>query len=209
MPLKIDEVLQRMRASVPEWREAATGFESAPLADSLLGRLPDDYVNLIRVFGAGEGFVGGTYLRLYRLEELAAANRAYDIAAYLPDHLLIGSDGCGNAFLLDTASGGMPVDKIPFIPLDRAFGETVGKDFLSFLDALLCPAENGDGSNLRPNPETFGLEIHETHPVVLGGDPEDPANKVFLKPCVHAEAAVYFNRLVRTIRSRSNPEGIS
>jgi hypothetical protein len=204
MPLSVDEIVQRMRAIVPGWCAAGTAFDAAPVNAALRARLPNDYVSLLRELGPGEGFVGCHYLRLCHPEELAAANRAYDIATHLPDHILIGSDGGGNAFFLDTASEGTPVDKIPFIPLDRDFGETVAEDFLSFLDALLCSAEGDTSATpLSPNPKTFGLEIHEKHPVVLGGDPTDPANKMLLRPSVHAEASVYFNRLVRTIRERS------
>lgn len=200
----VEGLIQRMCSCAPEWREAATGFETSPLAASIRERLPDDYVSLIDELGPGEGFVGREYLRLYRLEELSAANQAYEILTYLPHHLLIGSDGGGNAILLNTKQAGAPVEKIPFIPLDPDFGETLGENFSSFLDSLLSHAENADHLHPRsPNPETFGLEIHEKHPVVLGGDPEDTSNKIFLRPSVHAEAVVYFNRLVRNIRERS------
>ena len=48
---------------------------------------------------------------------------------------------------------------------------------------------------------TAGKEIREKHPVVLGGDPVNPDNKVFIAPPEHAEASTFFNRLVQKIRA--------
>ena len=41
-----------------------------------------------------------------------------------------------------------------------------------------------------------GLEVFEIHPVILGGDPMDPANKCTLTREQHFEAVRYWNRVV-------------
>jgi hypothetical protein len=45
-----------------------------------------------------------------------------------------------------------------------------------------------------------GKEIFEIKPVILGGDPDDPANKAVLSRADHIRAVVYWNRLIRGIR---------
>jgi hypothetical protein len=48
--------------------------------------------------------------------------------------------------------------------------------------------------------EMAGKEIFEIKPVILGGDPDDPANKAVLSRADHIRAVVYWNRLIRGIR---------
>jgi hypothetical protein len=47
-----------------------------------------------------------------------------------------------------------------------------------------------------------GKEIFEIKPVILGGDPEDPANKVALTRSQHIEAVRYWNRIIRDLRAK-------
>jgi Phage integrase, N-terminal SAM-like domain/SMI1 / KNR4 family (SUKH-1) len=150
--------------------------------------------------GPGEGFIGERYVRLYPLEEIASANEAYAIGQYLPNHLLFGSDGCGNAFLFDLSSAERPVLVQPFIPLDLDFTEARYPNWSAFLHAALEVPDR-----FRPlvaNTETHALEVHERHPIVLGGDPTDPGNKMLLPPPTHAEACTFFNNVVRSVRPK-------
>jgi hypothetical protein len=48
--------------------------------------------------------------------------------------------------------------------------------------------------------ELAGLEIFEIHPVILGGSPTDPANKVALTRQKHIDAVRYWNRKIRELR---------
>ena len=43
-------------------------------------------------------------------------------------------------------------------------------------------------------------EITEIQPVILGGSPTDPANKVVLSRQQHIEAVRYWNRLISELR---------
>ena len=43
-------------------------------------------------------------------------------------------------------------------------------------------------------------EIFEIHPVILGGNPTDPANKTILTRAQHIEAVRYWNKIIRQAR---------
>jgi len=202
--MRIEETIARMRPIMSSWRFTPSGFSKESPSAELLLCLPREYLALLQHLGPGEGFIGTEYLRLYPLEDLAAANVAYSITEYLPQHYLFGSDGCGNALLFNLALSPTSVVKTPFIPLNLEFGTLVAADFAAFLDTLASvPPDFAGTLPLSPNPETLGLEVHEPHPVVLGGDPSDLKNKVLLRPPVHAQACVFFNRMVRSIGEQS------
>jgi hypothetical protein len=48
----------------------------------------------------------------------------------------------------------------------------------------------------------LGMELFEITPVILGGDPVDPKNKVWLTREQHFEAVRYWNRVIRELRER-------
>jgi len=48
--------------------------------------------------------------------------------------------------------------------------------------------------------QSRGMEIFEIHPVILGGSPTDPANKVVLSRAEHMQAVVYWNRVIAEMR---------
>jgi len=48
--------------------------------------------------------------------------------------------------------------------------------------------------------EQNGKEIFDVKPVVLGGNPTDPANKVLLDRRQHIEAVRYWNRIIQNLR---------
>lgn len=45
-----------------------------------------------------------------------------------------------------------------------------------------------------------GKEIFEIQPVILGGSPTDPSNKVLLNREEHIKAVVYWNRIIKRLR---------
>ena len=47
-----------------------------------------------------------------------------------------------------------------------------------------------------------GMELFEIKPIMLGGDPLDPANKTFLTRQQHIEAVRYWNRVIRDLRNQ-------
>ena len=64
--------------------------------------LPKDYVEFMKKHNGGEGDIGEAWLVLYPMEELQEVNDDYEIEKYLPDHIIIGSDGGGELYGIDT-----------------------------------------------------------------------------------------------------------
>jgi len=50
-------------------------------------------------------------------------------------------------------------------------------------------------------PDRFGREIFEIQPIVLGGNPTDPANKTLLTREQHIAAVRYWNQIVKKLRA--------
>ena len=183
------------------WRGFSSGFAAETISPDVLDRLPPDYLALLKTLGGGEGFLGDSFLRLYSLDESAAANREYHVTEFLPGCYLFGSDGCGNAYLFDLQKP--EILFVSFIPLDRRLARSMGSDFSGFLESLSrLPPGSRSPMPANANPDLDGKEIHEIHPVVLGGDPVNLANKVFITPPQHAKASTFFNRLVREMRAQ-------
>lgn len=51
-------------------------------------------------------------------------------------------------------------------------------------------------------PNLRGKEIFELKPVILGGSPTDPANKVLMTRDEHIKAVRYWNGLIRDLRKQ-------
>ena len=98
--------------------------------------LPDDYVEFLRRRNGGEGFIGDSYLILWKLEELVEFNRDYEVTEYCPGLLLIGSSGGGEAYAFDTREANWPMVQVPFVGMDPSVIERVGNSFSDFLRAL-------------------------------------------------------------------------
>ena len=52
-----------------------------------------------------------------------------------------------------------------------------------------------------------GREIFEIRPVILGGSPTDPVNKVLLNREEHIKAVVYWNKVVKERREKTGRAG--
>lgn len=92
------------------------------LLESLGSGLPEEYLDFLRACNGVEGPVGANgYLTLYPAEELPGLNEQYRVREFAPGLVLIGSDGGGSAFAIDTRSGNpssMQYVEVPFVPLD-------------------------------------------------------------------------------------------
>jgi len=60
----------------------------------------------------------------------------------------------------------------------------------------------------RDNPEAQGMEIFEVTPILAGGSPVDPTNKVLLTREQHIEAVRYWNQVIKKLRDQEKPEDI-
>jgi hypothetical protein len=111
------------------WRPTSSGLARAPLTHFIV---PPDYERVIATIGAGEGFVGQRFLRMYPPEELAALNEAYAVQTFLPNHQIFGSDGAGSAFLFEVRAQDVAVVEYPFIPLDAEYLTARHANFFCF-----------------------------------------------------------------------------
>jgi len=89
------------------------------------------------------------------------------------------------------------VIQVPFLPLSAQYAERRALNFTDFVQSLAA-----SGESRAYNPAAVGMEVHETHPVCLGGSPTDPANKVLVRPIEHAELCRFWNKVYRDARSR-------
>ncbi|HEV3080417.1 MAG TPA: hypothetical protein VGY66_11580 [Gemmataceae bacterium] len=116
-------------ALATRWRATASGpfFEMMQPPAECRQALPADYFAAVTEFAGREGFLGKTYLRLYRLEELAALNLAYEVPVLFPEAMVFGSDGGGNgfAFLVNEPA----VVQVPFLPLCAQYAERRALNF--------------------------------------------------------------------------------
>lgn len=87
--------------------------------------LPADYVEFLVRPNGGEGPIGESgYLTLWPAEELSQLNKDYCVQEFAPGLTLMGSDGGGNAYAIDTREGAPHFVSVPFIGMDL---DTVSK----------------------------------------------------------------------------------
>lgn len=91
--------------------------------------LPCDYLEFIGRHNGGEGFLGGNYLILWRIEELKIFNCEYEVSKYAPGILLFGSDGGGEAYGFDTRDKRMSIVRVPFVGMCIDYVIKVSDDF--------------------------------------------------------------------------------
>ena len=66
------------------------------IEERLNASFPQDYITLLQWSNGGEGYVGETYISLWKVEDLPALNEDYQIQKYLSEKFLgIGTDGGG------------------------------------------------------------------------------------------------------------------
>ncbi|MBJ9621825.1 SMI1/KNR4 family protein [Burkholderia multivorans] len=100
------------------WNKGASDQSVLELVGQVESRLPDDYLALMRRHNGGEGFIGNEYLMLWRVEDIVAFNREYEVAEYAPGLLLFGSNGGGEAYAFDTRDNSMRIVQVPFVGMD-------------------------------------------------------------------------------------------
>jgi hypothetical protein len=99
-------------------------------------KLPEEYVALIRRHNGGEGFIGSEYLILWKVEELVSFNHDYEVREYIPDLLLFGSNGGGEAYGFKTNLVPWEIIRVPFVGMAPDLCIKMGTSFASFLDSL-------------------------------------------------------------------------
>jgi hypothetical protein len=163
----------------------------------VLEALPEDYLNAVDEFGGREGFLGDSFVRLFRLQELTSLNFAFDVPVLCPEVFIIGSNGCGEAYAFPLNEPA--IVQIPFIPLRAECAIHLADSFTGFLQALAA-----SGPSPESNPQTVGMEIHGIHPICLGGSPTDPKNKVHVPVAKYPEICKYWNKIYNDALARQS-----
>lgn len=168
------------------------------LPSKLGANLPADYLDFLRHHNGGEGFLGEEYIILWRAEELAQLNKAYEAERYAPAILLFGSSGGGEAYGFDTHAEPACVVRLPFIGMERRHLGPVTRDFTDLFS-------RGAALSMREQhrPLQREMELVEIKPIIFGGDPVDPENKMWVTREQHIELVRYWNRQTSTIREQS------
>jgi len=100
-------------------------------------KLPLEYVEFLKRSNGGEGFIGkSAYVILWAVGELASLNEAYEVQKYMPELLLFGSDGGGEAFGFDTRDPQCPIVQVPFVGMSWDVAWAMGATFNEFLERL-------------------------------------------------------------------------
>lgn len=174
-------------------------WHAAPAAvQQFAPELPADYRAVIDAIGAGEGFIGREFVRLFQPSELEQLNEAYEIPVYVPGLYLIGSNGGGEAYCYDRRVPTHAVVRVPFVPLSHELLEVLGDNLPSVLDAFAHGPRDANGQFPPvPSPENNGMEITERHPVIFGGDPTDPKNKLVVDRATHIKLVRFWNAKYR------------
>lgn len=63
--------------------------------------LPKSYLEFMKKHNGGEGDIGETWLIFYPMEELQQLNDDYEIEQFLPEHIIIGSNGGSELYGID------------------------------------------------------------------------------------------------------------
>uniref|UniRef100_A0A0R3R5W4 SMI1_KNR4 domain-containing protein n=2 Tax=cellular organisms TaxID=131567 RepID=A0A0R3R5W4_9BILA len=105
--------------------------------------LPQSYIEFLKTHDGGEGLIGDSYIIFWKVEELVAFNREYEVETYAPGIFLFASNGGGEGYGFDTLDAAMSVVRIPFIGMNRQYAISVASD-LPDLFARLADQNDGE-----------------------------------------------------------------
>lgn len=103
------------------FNEPYTGKEIEKINDVIL---PLQYINFMKKHNGGEGDIGETWLVLFRFEDLQEINDDYCIEEFLPSHIIIGTNGGGELYGIDTEGNYYNVPEI----IEEEYISVLGND---------------------------------------------------------------------------------
>lgn len=86
--------------------------------------LPDGYLRFMREHNGGEGDIGETWFVLFPLEELAEINEDYEVGTLLPGCVILGSNGGGELYGVDSEGNFFNVPAL----IERRYLRVLGND---------------------------------------------------------------------------------
>lgn len=93
-----------------------------------------EYEQYLKEFNGGSGMIGEeSYLILWSQDEIVEFNRDYAVEEFLPNILLIGSDGGEFAYGINSKCEYI---QVPFIPMDTEEVSVIARTFEEFIQYL-------------------------------------------------------------------------
>ncbi|HEY0069702.1 MAG TPA: SMI1/KNR4 family protein [Chloroflexia bacterium] len=116
-------------------REASSEGTVRKIQKALGIVFPEDYASFMAQHNGGEGWVGNSYLLLWRVDKIASKTTNTGYAEFYPGLFLFGSDGGGEAYAFDARSGETLIVEVPYVggPDHAIF---CGRNFVEFLEFL-------------------------------------------------------------------------
>lgn len=93
--------------------------------------LPKQYLEFMKKHNGGIGDIGQTWLELFTLEELQEVNDDYCIENFLPNHIIIGTNGNGELYGIDSDGNYFNVPE-----MDEDYVTVFGSDINSLPDEI-------------------------------------------------------------------------
>lgn len=165
---------------------------------SLSVPLPSELRAFVQRADAAEGFVGESYLAMWPIASIADLNGKARVAKYASDLIIFATDGGGEGFAFERQTGA--IVNVPMIGMGRVARTPAGDSFNGFL-SWLFERWHVEGQQPQPDRERLGLVIFEKTPIIVGGSPSDPLNKVLVPLDQYAEIVGWWNE-------RLPPDGV-
>jgi hypothetical protein len=128
MDNEINGLTQSLTKNVPLGSQ-----EFSACLEALDCNFPEDYLEFMVLYNGAEGEMQQSWLQLWPQQELSELNNGYEVSNYLPNVLLIGSNGGGEAFGIRKQEGTFV--QVPFL-FDEEDVSDIGSSFKEFLMIL-------------------------------------------------------------------------
>jgi hypothetical protein len=185
-------------------RQAPVAETDLKNLSALFPWLPEEYIECLRWSDGIEGYVHGRgYVRLCAARAALDFNGAYHIAEFLPTGFLFGTDAGAIGYLFDQRRPAH-VLSVELAALDDEYLSDTAASFGTFVRQLGEEGPEPEGlTDHRPPTWLRGHVLHEKHPIVLGGPPHDPNNRVLVPAERHPELVVFFTQTLRAVRAQT------
>jgi len=107
-------------------------------AEQQLGRaLPDDYKAVLQESDGLEGFISAdAYISLWSTADLASLNEAYAVAEFVPEVILLGTDGGDTGYGYRKVGEQIEYVALPLVGMEPSAITVIGKSFMELLESL-------------------------------------------------------------------------
>jgi hypothetical protein len=131
-----------------------------------------------------------------KLVEFNGVARSYEFA---PGLLLVGTNGGGEGYGFDTRATEWTVVKMQMVGMAWELALPLAPSFDAFLAALAATPDPPAALDRS----AIGHVIHEIKPVIVGGSPTDPANKILMPLVDYLPLTAWWNDRIKEMRAAS------